>query len=366
MIVAFHSPLPPAPTGVADYAAALLEALRAFGEVKVNEPGGDVCLYHLGNNQLHGEIYRRALRRPGIIVLHDAVLHHFLLGSLGREAYVDEFVFNYGEWSRDLAAELWQERARSSHDERYFRYAMVRRVAEISRAVVVHNPGAARIVAAHAPGARIVEIPHLFRAPERVPEAEAIHWRERHGVARGAFLFGVFGHLRESKRLLPALRAFERVRRAGVNAALLVAGGFVSPDLARAAEPLLSAPGIVRTGYLPEREFWIAAAAVDACINLRAPAAGETSGIGIRLMGIGKPVLVTAVEETARFPDAACIRVASGVAEERMLAEYMMFLAMERISTREIGRRAAAHIALHHAPAEVARRYWEVLCENCC
>ncbi len=365
MIVGFHSPLPPAPTGVADYAAALLEALRALGELKVNEPGGDVCLYHLGNNQLHAGIYRQALRRPGVVVLHDAVLHHFFLGSLGREAYIEEFVWNYGAWSRGLAAELWDERRRSAYDDRYFRYAMVRRVAEASRAVVVHNPGAARIVAAHAPGARVVEIPHLFRAPAPVAEAEAVRWRGRHGIAPRTFLFGVFGHLRESKRLLPAMRAVGRVREAGVDAALLVSGEFASPDLARAAEPLLAAPGVVRTGFLPEREFWTAAMAVDACVNLRAPAAGETSGIGIRLMGIGKPVLVTAGEETARFPETACVRVESGVAEERMLAHYMMCLALTRGAARDIGSRAAAHIAAHHAPAEVARRYWEVLCEHC-
>jgi glycosyltransferase involved in cell wall biosynthesis len=360
----FHSPLPPAPTGVADYAAALLEALRAIGKVRVNAPGGDVCLYHLGNNQLHAGIYRKALARPGVAVLHDAVLHHFFLGSLGPEAYIEEFVFNYGEWSRGLAAELWEERPRSAFDQRYFQYAMVRRVAESSRAVIVHNPGAARIVAAHAPGARLIEIPHLFRSPLRVTQAEAIGWRTRQGVAPGAFLFGVFGHLRESKRLLPALRAFGRVRRAKVNAALLVAGRFASSDLARAAEPLLSTSGIVRKGYLPEREFWAAAAAVDACINLRAPAAGETSGVAIKLMGIGKPVLMTDCEENSRFPAAACVRVASGVAEERMLAEYMMSLAVDRTAAREIGARAAAHIAAHHAPGEAARRYWNVLCEH--
>ena len=74
---------------------------------------------------------------------------------------------------------------------------------------------------------------------------------------------------------------------------LLVAGQFASTDLERAVEPLLRAPGIVRLPYLEEREFWLAASAVDACINLRDPAAGETSGIAIRLMGIGKPVLLT-------------------------------------------------------------------------
>lgn len=363
MTVGFHSPLPPAPTGVADYAAALLEELRARGDIRVNSPGGDVALYHLGNNPLHREIYRQAVARPGVAVLHDAVLHHFLLGQLSRADYIEEFVYNYGEWSRGLAAELWEERPRSPQDARYFQYAMVRRVAEASRAVVVHNPGAARIVAAHAASARIVEIPHLFRPPAPVEQSLALRWRARHGIAPGAFLFGVFGHLRETKRLLPVLRAFNRVRAAGAQAALLVAGEFVSTQLAQAAQPLLTAPGVVHMGYLPEPEFWLAAAAVDACINLRSPAAGETSGIAIRMMGIGKPVLVSSGEETARLPEAACLRVPTGLAEERVLAEYMRWLGESRTAAREIGLRAAAHIAAHHSPAEASRCYWDLLCE---
>ena len=363
MTLGFHAPLPPAPTGVADYAAALLAELRPLGAVKVNSPGGDVSLYHLGNNSLHRQIYRRALARPGVVVLHDAVLHHFLLGELDRAAYLQEFAFNYGDWSRALAAELWEQRRRSAQDPRYFQYAMLRRVAESARALVVHNSAAAGIVAAHAPSARIVEIPHLFRPPAPVPESAAARWRQRHGIPPGAFLFGVFGHLRETKRLLPVLRAFARLRAAGANAALLVAGDFVSRDLERAARPLLSGPGILRLGHLAERQFWLAASAVDACINLRSPAAGETSGILIRMMGLAKPVLVTAGQETARLPEAACLRVPDGLAEEPALAEYMRWLCDSRAASREIGLRAAAHIATHHAPSLAARRYWELLCE---
>lgn len=362
MKVGYYAPLPPAPTGVADFAAALLEELRALGPVEVSAPG-DVALYHLGNNQLHREIYDRALAQPGVAVLHDATLHHFLLGALGRAAYVEEFLFNYGAWSADLAAELWAERSRSAQDPRYFEHAMVRRIAERSRAVIVHNPGAARVVAAHAPEARVAEIPLLFRPPERVGEAEAMRWRQSAGVEPGAFLFGVFGHLRETKRLLPTLRAFARVRAARPEAALLVAGRFCSSDLERAAGGLLSAPGVVRRDYLPGREFWRAAAAVDACVNLRYPAAGETSAIAIQLMGIGKPTLVTEGEETSRYPEEACLRVPTGLAEEPALAEYMMWLAGSRTAAQEIGLRAAAHIAARHEPAAAARRHWELLCE---
>jgi hypothetical protein len=107
----------------------------------------DVALYHLGNNPLHREIYRRALAEPGVVVLHDAVLHHFFLGALDRAAYIDEFVYNYGEWHRGLAREdLWRARASSGFDRRYFDYPMLKRIAERSRAVVVHNPAAARMV----------------------------------------------------------------------------------------------------------------------------------------------------------------------------------------------------------------------------
>ena len=48
--VGFHSPLPPARTGVADYSASLLTALRALGPVELSPSRADVHLYHIGNN----------------------------------------------------------------------------------------------------------------------------------------------------------------------------------------------------------------------------------------------------------------------------------------------------------------------------
>jgi len=360
--VGFYAPLPPARSGVADYAAALLGALRRLGPVKVNSSRADVCLYHLGNNPLHGEIYRESLNRPGVAVLHDAVLHHFFLGCLDRDAYVEEFVHNYGEWSRGLALELWAGRMRSAQDPRYFQYAMLRRAAERARVVIVHNPAAAKIVAAHAPAARVIEIPHLSCPPELPPLSEVIRFRQASGLGPHTFLFGVFGHLRESKRVVALLRAFQALRRRRLDVALLVAGESVSPDLERTVAPLLAQPGILRIGYTPEREFWRLASAVDACVNLRYPAAGETSGVTIRLMGIGKPVLMSAGEETARFPETACLRVDHGLAEADMLTEYMMWLAGDREAAAEIGRRGASCIREHHSLESVARRYWEVLC----
>jgi glycosyltransferase involved in cell wall biosynthesis len=362
LTVGFFSPLPPARTGVADYSAELLRALQPLGSVKVNAPDADVSLYHLGNNRLHCEIYGRALARPGIAVLHDAVLHHFFLGAGKEQEYVAEFVYNYGHWSEDLARELWRRRSRSAADPEYFRYPMIKRVVERSRAVIVHNPRAAELAAEHARGAIVHEIAHLFGLPADLPaQSEVIRWRAAAGVRSHTFMVGVFGHLRESKRLMALLRAFQRARRSA-DMVLLVAGDFVSSDLARSLEPILrNDPGILRIGYLNERDFWLCASAVDACVNLRYPMAGETSGIAIRLMGLGKPVLVTAGEETSRFPESACVRVDPGQAEEGMLVEYLVWLARHPDDSRAIGQRAAAHIRQHHAPDRVAQLYWQVL-----
>jgi glycosyltransferase involved in cell wall biosynthesis len=355
----FFSPLPPSRTGVADYSASLLRALRSSGDLEIGRDG-DINLYHLGNNQLHREIYQRALQKPGVAVLHDAVLDHFLLGCLSEQDYVAEFVYNYGAWSEDQARLLWRGRARSGVDPEYFRHPMLKRVAERSRALIVHNPAAAALVKEHAPGAMVYEIPHLFEMPELPGNGEIAGLRAKFGLSAQTCVFGVFGHLRESKRLPAIVRALHRAR-SRVDIALLVAGDFASEDLRRSIEPLLHDDRIFRVGYTPEREFWLIAAAVDACVNLRYPAAGETSGISIRLMGIGKPVLMSNAEETSRFPEGACLRVDSGPAEEDLLVEYMTWLAQHPEDARAIGERAAAHIREHHAPARVAELYWQAV-----
>ena len=79
-------------------------------------------------------------------------------------------------------------------------------------------------------------------------------------------------------------------------------------------------------------------------------------------MGIGKPVIVTAGQETARFPQAACVRVDPGEAEEEMLAEYMLSLRILPGLGAGIGSRAAEYIRRWHSVERIAEMYWETLC----
>lgn len=358
MKIGYYAPLPPAKSGVADYAADLLGALREKHEVLVNADGHvDARIYHVGNNGLHWETYQRALRQKGIVILHDAVLHHLLLGKLSREEYIEEFVYNYGEWHRETAARLWARRGQSAADPAYFARPMLKRLVEGAARVVVHNGAAAKLVREHCEAACVSVTPHYFRAPRDYSYWEVDQYRETVlGVPRSEVLFGVLGHLRESKRLDTVLRAYGELRRQGLPVRLLLQGEFVGPDLERALGPLLEQEGIVRRGYLPEDEWWTMAHALDGVINLRWPSAGESSGIATRLMGIGKPVLVTRGEETADLPEVSVVKVDAGAAEREELMHYWAWLAINKDARLAVGRHAALHIREHHALDRVVER----------
>jgi glycosyltransferase involved in cell wall biosynthesis len=352
MTVGFHAPLPPIRSGVADYAARLLRELRKRGRVQVGAVHADVQFYHLGNNQLHRAIYELAIEKPGVVVLHDAVLQHFYLGAFDQARYVEEYCYNYGEWERSFAGDLYRERAGSGMDHRFFRRPMLKRVAERSLAVVVHNPAAAAAVREHSTNANVIEIPHFF---DDVGQAFSVPGTN--------FTFGVFGFLRESKRILPILKAFDKLHRIRPDRNLLVAGEFASKDLERAVQPWLKHPAIIRRGHLKDREFWQAANAVDCCLNLRAPAVGETSGIGIRMMGLGKTVFFTDGREIESLPPDTCIRISPGPSEGAELFEYMKIVVDLPQYARAMGTRAAAHIRRVHSVERIADLYWNVLCE---
>ena len=100
MRVALFSPMPPAKSGIADYSAALAEPLGRLAELRVFDSGADafdpsgfdVALYQIGNNPYHQFVYEAALRHPGVVVLHEANLHHLIAELTIRRGDWDGYV----------------------------------------------------------------------------------------------------------------------------------------------------------------------------------------------------------------------------------------------------------------------------------
>ncbi len=357
MTVGYHAPLPPARSGVASYAQALLEALGQRVNVVVDAPRADVHLYQLGNNPLHRPMHDRSLETPGVILLHDANLHHYYLGALSREQYIGEFARQYGEWHKTTAAALWERRALSGADAAYFAYPMLGRVVENARAVIVHNRAAARRVEALRPQAPVYVLPHLVAIPPEPSWATVSAWRARYGL-EGCFAVAVFGHLRPTKRVASVIRAVGWLRAAYPRLRLVLAGEAVSPEYAASLAEL---GGVIRLGYQEEADFALALHAVDAVVSLRYPSSGETSGITLRAMAAARPVLVTEGEEHAGMPEAALCPIEPGVAEADHLAHVLAALLENGSYGRRIGERARAHIAQEHAPERVAAQLEDIL-----
>ncbi len=352
MRVAFFSPLPPSATGVARYAANLLPELmkraevEVFVEAKRSRSQFDRRIYQVGNNRLHLFAYQAALEEPGVVVLHDALLQHLLLG-ISWEAWESEFAFAYGERGAEIARNL--RGGSPAMHEGFFRYPLVKRLAERSKAVIVHNPEAARRVLAEAPRARVEVAPLPFIAPAKEPDG--VQARVDLGIPPGSFVVGFFGYVRPPRRLEVALRVFAALRKKAQRAEFLLAGEFTSREQESFLAPQLSELGVRRTGYVSDADFDRYAAACDVVINLRHPSAGETSGVGVGLMGLGVPLVLSDIPENALYPSDSCIRVPPGEMEEEMLLEYLLALEANPALGKAIGANARRYIRAQHSLA---------------
>ena len=85
MRLAVWSPQPPSPSGIADYVAETLPHLGRHADVQLvsearADTDADLDVYHLGNSAAHAYVYEAALRKPGVVFLHDWSLHELVLG----------------------------------------------------------------------------------------------------------------------------------------------------------------------------------------------------------------------------------------------------------------------------------------------
>jgi len=110
-------------------------------------------------------------------------------------------------------------------------------------------------------------------------------------------------------------------------------------------------------GFAPPSQFADYLAAADVCVNLRYPTAGETSAALLRILGAGKPVLVSRIGSFLELPDAAAAKVDVGAIEEELLVEYLLALARRPELRRAMGRAARRYVAEQHTLEGAAQGY---------
>ena len=395
--VAWVSPWPPQRSGIADYSAELVPALAAHAQVELfvddrlaaelaKPPGGesqrpappvpvhplsqlprrmkagehDVALYHLGNDRrFHGAILPLLAEVPGVVVLHEHVLHHLVLGATaGRgdsAAYLEELRYAYGA----TGVALGRRAVETGVPVDPWAYPLFERAVDRALGLIVHSEATRRRVLASRPEARVEVVPHHLSLAELPRELDPASARHALGVPEGAFTVASFGFMTSEKRLGVALRAFARLRATRPEAVFLVAGE-IAPGLDLSRE-LAAGDGVRLLGRVELPQFLAAMQACDVAVNLRHPTGGETSGTVIRLLGLGKPVLVSRQGSFAELPDGCCAKIEVDDAEEDHLAAVLERLAADPDLRQAMGDNARRHLAAHHTLEGSAAAYAGVL-----
>jgi glycosyltransferase involved in cell wall biosynthesis len=325
--VAYYSPFPPERTGIADYGALLLPALRERLEIVVPKRGkrahADLGVYHIGNNpEFHGWIVDALRREPGVVVLHDFVLHHLVAGlTLARKdvnGYLRAMEREAGLPGRLLALgvvdgcvpPLWSTRPED--------FPLAGEILELATGLIVHSQHVADRARASGFTGPIWRIPMPVWPTPSVASTRI----------EGDPVIGSVGFLNANKRIPQLLEAFLVLRERHPGARLLLVGPEAPGlELERRIAALGLEAAVERHGYVGEDSFWLLIAACDALVSLRWPTMGETSAGVIRVLSLGKPLVVSDVDAFTELPDEAVLKVKPDEREVESLAAALLVLA---------------------------------------
>jgi glycosyltransferase involved in cell wall biosynthesis len=356
MRVAYYSPMPPSRSGIADYSALLLPALRERIEVVVAEPGkrppsADIALYHVGNDPgAHGWIVDALRERPGLVVLHEYVLHHLVAGiTIGRgdgRGYLDAMERELGVAGRLLGLGVLDNLLPLLWETQPERFPLSGVVLDRAHGLVVHSDYVGGRARAAGYGGRLWRIPHpAWPMGDVVPATDVA----------GEPLIGCFGFLNMNKRIPELLEAFASLRRERPGAKLLLVGAAGERfDVQRRLERLGLTEGVERMDYVPEDRMWSLMAACDVLVNLRYPTMGETSGSVIRALSLGKALVVSDVGWFAELPDDAVLKVPI---DEHEVSTIQAAVGVAADHATVLGAAARAYVEREHDLGSVADAY---------
>jgi glycosyltransferase involved in cell wall biosynthesis len=365
MKISYISPLPPEHSGVADYSALLLPALRGLADVHVvrrrrRTGRADVVLYHIGNDaEAHGWILGRLRSRPGVVVLHDFVLHHLVAGTtLGRgdaRAYAEALERDAGLAGRLVALGVVDGVLPPVWETDPERFPLVGEVLRHASGVIVHSAYVERRVTAAGYKGPVWRIPHPSWP---VPPADSSSKRSEGPV------FGCFGNLNASKRLPELLAAFVLARPSQPRSTLIL-GGAIDPRIGLTERlerlGLIEGEDVLVTGRLSEARLWELMREVDACVALRGPTMGETSGTVLRALSLGKPLIVSDTGWFSELPASVAAKVPVSGREAELLAAFLTRLGSDPDLRARMGEAGRAYARDEHSLDKVAAAYLAAL-----
>lgn len=386
MRLAWFTPLPPARSGVAAYNAELLprlardHAIDVFVDQGECDPGPwrtfsahdfiwrharspyELVVYQLGNATCHAYMWPYVTRYQGLVVLHDAQLHHVrartLLKACRYDDYRAEFQHNHPAAPADVAEFV----IAGLEGPVYYYWPMLRTVIESARLLAVHNGRVAADLEDQCSRTAVMAI--RMGVTESTPRSTARSVvRGRHGISPEALVFAAFGRLTPEKRIVQALKGLKSLLPYAPEARFLLVGEPAEYfDVAKIAADLGVADRVTLTGFVADTEIADYLAAADVCLCLRWPTARETSASWLRCLAAGRPTVVTDLAHTVDVPTldprtSTILGAGSGARAEPVAISIDIL--DEEHSLKLALRWLAQDPALRHELSQRGRAYWE-------
>ena len=320
--IALVTPWPPDQSGIADFARDLAIGLAAAGHtVDVFTPGEDAeavagitvvrvpadwdgadlasyahRLYQLGNHaDYHAWMLTAMTKQPGVVQLHDFVLHHLLIGLTNDVDRWPFYLRAVREWYGEETAEraelallgkarpLWE--AAEVVDVPFFEFFVSH-----AAAVIAHSRFAAMRIVKRLPRLPMRQVAQTYRGQVL---------RQRTSLSR----IGIFGGVQENKKVDWIIEAFALLGAAMQPLEVTVVGTVAEQSKALVTRAQAMEHLTIRfVGRVDEAQFQSELANTDLCISLRHPTMGETSAIVMRALQHGVPTIVSDTGWYAELP----------------------------------------------------------------
>ncbi|MBD3413749.1 MAG: glycosyltransferase [Candidatus Aminicenantes bacterium] len=386
MKIAYFSPLNPVKSGISDYSEEMLPFLASYFEIDIYidkhwkpenkqikdhfpiipydsqsfDPSQyDEIVYHMGNDyHAHKYIYESLLQNPGVVVLHDFALQGFYAERYDEtndfESYRDLLVHYYKDTGQQIAEQIrlklpehiWES-------EKAIHYPLNEEVLNSAKAVIVHSDFVKKKVSEEV-RKPIITINHHGHIRKQFDVRKT---RRQLGVREDEILLCSAGFINKNKRYDSILSALLEIREFGFK--YVIAGedrGHLLDHYFKGSEA-----DIMILGHLPIERLEEVISAADICINLRHPTMGESSGSLIRMMGYGKPTLVSDNGSYAEFPDYCAIKVSPDIDEKEMIKRSLTALALDPDFRLSVGREAQTYIDENCDIKKCAQEYAEFI-----
>ena len=387
------SPLPPSRSGIADYCAEQLPGLAREWRLTVviaddappptpvphgvevvsetrlrTDPqagGGALRLYHLGNNPHHEHVLRLARERPGVVVLHDFVLHHLIRSrTLSRNdlaGYHHDLADDLGPGAADVL--LRQEQLGLYTERVAHSFPLNRPLLSRALGAVVHSRASLERLRYHHPGLPVAWIPHHYSPPPLDVGDRAAARREL-GVAAATRVVATLGFVTPAKQVDLLFAAAARLKDEVHDLELWVVGEAADERALAIAAHAHGVHHLLRyTGFVTTEAFYRFIAASDVIVNLRYPSAGETSGTLVRALGMGRCAIVFDYDSFADYPSGVVLKIPLDTTSPEPLAGALRRVLADPARREEIGAAAARHVREAHALDRCTASYSELLRE---